>query len=323
MNAAIPPYTMYAGFIIGFIINLLQNIPWTIFFLATRYIGIRLYILKKKDECMRVQKRIGTNTSHTADGGKGAGYALGFWYIASISISSSDRDDPYLIWLIATTNSYEMLTRDVNDIKPCSLPMQPLEPQKRGLTIYDRSGSYQMPWYKQRKIHELKYEAREEQAAIMKQIMKRLQTHRHCVAYIHGPPGTGKSMLGLLIANTTNGSFCNTLKPWQPGDTLQSLYGEVEPSASSPLVIVFDEVDSVLIRVHEGITLHKNVPTQIVDKVGWNHLLDEIQRGMCPNTILLLTSNKSPDFIRTLDPSYIREGRVDLLCEMTEKIKCD
>jgi hypothetical protein len=315
---------MYAGFVIGFIINLLQNLPWTIFFLATRYIGIRLYILKKKDECMRVQKRIGTNTSHTADGGKGAGYALGFWYIASISISSSDRDDPYLIWLVATTDSYEMLTRDMNDTKasPCT-PLLPLSSKKRSLTIFDHSGSYQGTWYKQRKIHDLKYEAREEQAAIIKQITKRLQTHGHCVAYVHGPPGTGKSMLGLLIANMTNGFFCNTLKPWQPGDTMQNLYVEVEPTQSSPFVIVFDEVDSVLMRVHEGIPLHKNVPTQIVDKVGWNHLLDEIQRGMYPNTILLLTSNKPPDFIRNLDPSYIREGRVDLVCEMTEKIKCD
>jgi hypothetical protein len=45
-------------------------------------------------------------------------------------------------------------------------------------------------------------------------------------------------------------------------------------------------------------------------------MLDEIQRGMYPNIILLLTSNKTPDFIRSLDPSYIRDGRVDLTFEM-------
>jgi hypothetical protein len=41
-------------------------------------------------------------------------------------------------------------------------------------------------------------------------------------------------------------------------------------------------------------------------------MLDEIHIGMYPHMILLLTSNKSPEFIRELDPSYIREGRVDL-----------
>jgi len=314
---------MYAGLLIGFMINVIQNIPWTIFFLATKYVGVRLYILKKKDECLRVQKRIGTNTSHTTDGGKGSGYAIGFWYIASITIGSSDRDDAYMIWLIATTESYEKLTRDMQSTKHDDAPLLSMEPQKRGMTVYDRSGSYQGIWYKQRKIEDLQYEARQEQAVVITQIVEHLRKYRRCVAYIYGPPGTGKSMLGLLIANMTNGSFCNTLKPWQPGDTLQSLYGEVEPTTANPMVIVFDEVDSVLVKVHEGIALHKNVPTQITDKVGWNHLLDEIQRGMYPNIILLLTSNRPPDFIRSLDPSYIREGRVDLTCEMTEKIKRD
>ena len=37
---------------------------------------------------------------------------------------------------------------------------------------------------------------------------------------------------------------------------------------------------------------------------------------MYPNTILLLTSNRGPEFVRALDPSYIREGRVDLILEL-------
>jgi hypothetical protein len=40
--------------------------------------------------------------------------------------------------------------------------------------------------------------------------------------------------------------------------------------------------------------------------------LDEIDRGMFPHLVLVLTSNRDPAFIRALDPSYIREGRVDL-----------
>ena len=41
-------------------------------------------------------------------------------------------------------------------------------------------------------------------------------------------------------------------------------------------------------------------------------MLDEIGRGLYPHIVLLLTSNRDPDFIRSLDPSFIREGRIDL-----------
>jgi hypothetical protein len=54
------------------------------------------------------------------------------------------------------------------------------------------------------------------------------------------------------------------------------------------------------------------VPISIGDKAGWNKFLDEIDRGMFPHLVLVLTSNRDPAFIRALDPSYIREGRVDL-----------
>ena len=63
--------------------------------------------------------------------------------------------------------------------------------------------------------------------------------------------------------------------------------------------------------IHSGITPHKNLPIQAANKAGWNQFLDEIQIGMYPHLILILTTNKTPDFIHTLDPSYIRTKRVD------------
>ena len=49
-------------------------------------------------------------------------------------------------------------------------------------------------------------------------------------------------------------------------------------------------------------------------------MLDTIQRGMYPNIILIMTSNRGPEFINSLDTSYIRKGRVDLTFEMTESL---
>ena len=162
----------------------------------------------------------------------------------------------------------------------------------------------------------------EEQQIIVDEIKLYFHKHRFCVAYIYGPPQTGKSMVGILVASQLGGVFCNTLKPWQPGDSLGMLYTDVEPKVNKPLVIVFDEFDSTILRIHENtIQPHKHLPTSIIDKSGWNHTLDEIQRGMYQDVILILTSNKSPDFINALDTSYIRQGRVDKTFSMVKIIE--
>jgi hypothetical protein len=103
--------------------------------------------------------------------------------------------------------------------------------------------------------------------------------------------------------------------------SIGSLYLDIEPSSNVPLVIVFDEFDIALTEIHKGIEPHKNIPISVQDKAGWNHMLDEINIGMYPNLILILTSNKSPEFIKDMDPSYIREGRINLTFEMIDKIE--
>ena len=48
-------------------------------------------------------------------------------------------------------------------------------------------------------------------------------------------------------------------------------------------------------------------------------MLDEIQRGLYPHLIIIMTTNKNPEFINNLDPSYLREGRVDIICELDNR----
>ena len=81
-------------------------------------------------------------------------------------------------------------------------------------------------------------------------------------------------------------------------------------------MLAFDEVDGALMAVHAGVAPHKNLPIAVPNKAGWNLFLDEIGRGMYPHLILLMTSNRSPEFVRALDPSYIRPGRVDFCLEL-------
>jgi hypothetical protein len=290
--------------------SMLHYIPFTAIFLLTQLFGVRLYTVTRREDAIRIQKRI-KYCSHLTNG-KSEGYSIGYWYIMSISITECDDADRYNIWMIATAVTYESLLED--EARP---PKNEAKVLKEPISIYERLGSFHHPWFKKRNFTLQSILPRPNQAKVIDQMKEHLDRVGHTVAYLYGPPGSGKSMIGLLLANIYNGSYCNTLRPWQPGDSLAALYSEVEPTAGQPLIIAFDEIDDPLIKIHSGIDAHKSLPILVHDKPSWNHMLDEIQRGMYPNMIIIMTSNKTPEFIREIDPSYIREGRVDLICEVT------
>jgi len=294
---------------------ILSQIPWALIFLFTPIFGIRLYSIKDKEDSRRIQKRVGGRCSHTADGNKGFGYSIGFWYFMSISLENDGYESKYTILLIATEESYKALIQEKTVVVD-ELGVSTDTP-KTYLSIYDRMGSFQHCYFKKRTLDLPTIKPRPDQDVIIQRIREHHDQHKHTVIYLHGPPGSGKSLVGILLTNEYKGSYCNTLKPWQPGDSLSQLYSEVEPTAHSPLIVVFDEFDTALLQIHKGIQPHKNLPIQVPDKPGWNHMLDTIQRGMYPHLILILTSNRAPSFIRSLDPSYIREGRVDITVELS------
>ena len=301
-----------------FAINLLSYIPWSLIFLLVQRFGIRLYSIKKSEECTRIQNRLKIS-SHTTDGGKGYGYSCGYWYILHIQ---GDSDGNNYVTMIATEASYKSLTDDVKEPDKSLFEQGwklPTIKEDTKITVLDRSGTFGNVWYRTR-TRDAKDLPMGQQDIVVKTIIEDYMKRMHTVAYIHGNPGTGKSMIGILVANEFSSYFCNTLKPWQPGDNLAGLVGEAEPTPQKPLIVVFDEIDQVLLRIHEGIPSHKNMPTAVTDKSGWNHLLDSIQRGMYPNLILILTSNRGPEFINTLDSSYLRKGRVDNIFEMTQSL---
>ena len=303
-------------FFFASITSFLSNIPWTSIFFLTQFFGIRLYTIRRNEECIRIQKRIGTNTSETGDGGKGLGYSFGRWYFLHISEDHGD----FRVWMIATSRSYEILIQDVNEISTvantCDKPYVPVKKVK----LIQRFGSFTAPWYKERSIA-ISLTPRSNQQTIIEEILENQKKMGHTVTYLWGEPGTGKSMIGLFLAQQTGGVYCSTMKPWKPNDTIDSLYAELEPSELSPLILVFDEFDAAIMKIHSGIEPHKTLPIAVQDKTGWNHMLDNIQRGMYPHLILVLTSNRPPEFFTALDPSYLRSGRVDCSFEMThEKI---
>jgi hypothetical protein len=254
---------------------------------------------------------MGDWSTHKTNDNKNYGYSFGYWYVIHLSLN----DDVYSVWIISTKESYEMLTKGKEEnVQPIGcLPLIP----KESLTVYERFGNYSTCWFKKRLVKINSIVPRPQQESIIDNIKIHYTEYGHSVVYLHGPPGTGKSIIGLLLANMYKSAYCNTLKLWQPGDTLYSLYSEVEPSPTNPLIVAFDEFDGPLAQIHAGIPANPKFIIQTRDKAGWNQILDEIHIGMYPNLILLLTSNKNPEQISEMDPSYIREGRVDLIFGLT------
>ena len=311
--------------IIGFFLfssmtNILTYIPWTSIFLLTRYIGIHLYVLKKREECQRIQKKLIGCCSHIADDGKAFGYSVGRWYIANISTNSGhNSSDDYSIWLVATKASYDALTSDtVTTIKTGSeyVSVPTSEIVSTEFYIATRAGSFFSIYYKTRNIS-MNINPIGEQAILIEDIITEYKKKNHIVVLIHGSIGTGKSMLPVLLAKELKGVYCNTAKFWEPGDTMANLVYELEPTEIRPLILSFDEVDSTLELIHKGIERHKTISIEIHNKPQWNTFLDEIDRGLYQHVILIMTTNKTPEQIaEATDSSYLRKGRVNMIREM-------
>jgi hypothetical protein len=297
---------------------MMQMIPWTSLFLLTQHFGLRLYTLKTRDECLAIQKKIGTNCSQITDGGRASGYSIGFWYFLNITIGTSNHGDSYSVWLIATPDSYKALTKGNQDSTndECMLLSSDGDchaQKKKSFMIIERMGSFHNCYFRKR-THTLNYTPRPVQQDCMDCVKEVINVKKHAVILLYGPPGSGKSFVSLMLAESMGGIYCNSFQPWIPGDTLGYLYMEAEPTAERPLIVSFDEFDSALLDIHTGkIVQHKSLLTSVCNKKGWNQMLDEIQRGLYPHLILVLSTNKTPEYIDSLDPSYIRPGRVDMM----------
>lgn len=320
---------LYSGAILGWLSMLWSAIPWiALLMMAPQLTGLRLYTINNKEDCIRVQKRL-VRSSHVADGGKRLGYSIGRGYFVHIAVELSDYGDKYTCWMVATEAAFRALTGEI-DVVPVtpvvpvasSVASQPIVPTEavatttnNKLVVFDRQGSFYSTYFKRKELRIrslLSVSPRPEQVAIMDAIVAHHRDHERAVAFISGRPGTGKSMLGLFLAARLGFAYCNSLVPWQPGDTLRALHAEMTEKDSG-LVVALDEVDEALVAIKAGSILpHKNIPISVASKPAWNRLFDDIDRGLYPNLIVLMTSNRPMSFIDELDPSFMRGARVPL-----------
>jgi hypothetical protein len=284
----------------------LPQFPYSLCLLFTPWLGFKVYSPTDQEICVTIQKRL-KNFTHWITTKKGYGYSVSLcpMYLAFTDI----KNDGIKLHIFTTQDTYTNLSK-------LHYSMPTTQVKESCTKLFERTGTFGNCWFRKRSL-QCSLEPRHTQVDIVESISTWFLVHKNCTAFVSGPPGAGKTMLGLLLAHQLEGSYCNSLKPWQPGDSLSELYNEAEPSEHCPLIISFDEIDTVITSIHDKkIPQHVSTPTAIADKQGWNKFFDDMGRGMYPYCIVLLTSNSSKESIDKIDSSYLREGRVNLHCCM-------
>lgn len=297
----------------------LSAIVWTLVFIPFRFLGFKLYKIKDRSNIITLSKKVLNYAIMIEDKDKPAGFFFGFTFAGYVHQTLSPRgDSSNEIYLLSTPKKFdELITNEDNkDHKIVNLDIP-----ETIIDLYYRSGNFFHIEYKKRIIQFDDVEATPKQNYIINEIIRlynQSRTH-NVVSYIYGVPGVGKSMIPMILCKKLKGSLCKTFKPHQAGDTLDTLHSLVSPTFKTPLILVLEEADGIITKIHNSVADHKHIPIQIQDKSSWNTFFDDL-KYLYPNMIIIMTSNISLEVINSLDSCYLREGRVDCKFELSNKL---
>ena len=274
-------------------------------FIVTGIIGLRLYLVKDNKI-----KTFQTKIKHASiwNDGEPEGWICGLLYIGYISTKTdangSLKKDMYILCFKKFYSRYINIKTDEN-----------INGEKN-IVFLEKDGSYWCIDYISRQLKH-NFTPNTDQLGIIYQIINDYNKNTYSVPLLYGPTGSGKSMISMLLCNEllkTNDSvtFCDTFNPTDPGDTFINLYQKVKPSNKNPLVVIIEEIDILIDKIHNCIVPHKSIMILVKNKSEWNTFMDRFDRKLYPYVIFGFTTNKTLDYFNSLDQSYMRDGRVTL-----------
>jgi hypothetical protein len=305
-------------------ISSIITIAWSIPFILTPLFGLQFYIVSNQ-KVIKLLKKLPTYSSLIKNE-ESDGWVIGYPFIGYIFSDSENYSGAKKeLYIFTTRKFFDIKMREIesneivsnNNIKPTNIK------------LFEREGTYTYFSYSHRQFNIQNVNSRIKQEEIILDIVDYYNKNMNSIVIIHGEKGVGKSMIPLLLAKFLSNrdgqeekdliNFCDTYNPTDPGDNFTHLYNCVCPTKESPLIIVFEEFDIMINNIHYNKLIpHKNSPTLIRDKASWNQFFDRFDRKYYPWTILIMTSNSDPNLIVKMDPTYIREGRVNQIFHLTQ-----
>jgi hypothetical protein len=243
------------------------------------------------------------------------GYFIGWNYFGCIQMR--DNDTNIILW--TKEHIYKDLLQDtIEDIQEKQISNSISNSisntySNSKIKIYIRKGSYKNFYYQYIRVNLSHIEPIFKQGEIVDSIIE-VYNNKRATIFIQGVSGAGKSTIGYLVAKRLNASYCHTFNPTEPGDFLSNLMVDV---SEEPIVIVIEEVDVLLKKIHQGIEKNNETPIMVHNKATWSNFLDDL---FLYNILLIFTSNTTKEDIDKLDPSYLRKGRIHEYYCMNEQI---
>lgn len=309
------------------------SIGWSFPFIFGPLLGLQFYIISEQ-KVFKLLKKLGGYSSLNRNE-EPDGWVFGWPFIGYIySTKSTYEEEKKELYLFTTKKFFSKKIKEIEIVNDFITEEEKTKPKiPTNINVYEREGSYSYIYYSKRIFNLDYFEPRENQSIIINNIIEIYEKKRCCVSILYGEKGTGKSMVSLLLAkeltkryskknkendeNETFIKFSDTFKPTDPGDSFINLYNKASPTKNSPLIVVLEEFDTIVNDIHNNkILTHKNFHILIKDKPSWNQFFDRFDRKYFPWVILLLTTNVTPCSINDMDPSYIREGRVDSMYKL-------
>jgi hypothetical protein len=287
--------------------------PFYIVLFLLSFCRIRYYVICENRELIQsILKRFVIQTPFTKriqEKDISFGIFYGYGYVGYLT---SDREQE--MYLLTVPMLYQKMLE-----VPINSPMPLMTTTERSwIQVYIRKGTYKNLYYCPFKMDLSHINPLGDQGPILEQIVEIYQTQQRATIFIHGQSGTGKSSIGYLLAKQLKGFYCHTFNPSEPGDQLSNLIVDIQRD-DEPIVIVLEEIDTLLYAIHEQeILKHPEIPISVYNKSTWSSFLDDMI--FYKHMIVLMTSNTPKETIDALDDSYLRKGRIHASFTMSQII---